>query len=391
MVESTWLPINRRIFSHQELCSDSSIRSVGFWDYQNWDRIHGWYKAVNRMPLPASDRLVLKDTLLQPAYCAAYELDNPWIVIFKWPNGELKFFLITAEGNLVDPAENAIWDGAFPFLSRFEGGEIRGMAIPASVSHLPSTKWIWYPSAANFTHFFFDVFVQLVMAQEQLNKDYLGQFSLPLAADTPTWQDELLGKLLFPRPMLLGGETLSQFRFFRVKNLLLPIISHRELALDWLRGFLAKSFLASYPQNYSSGGAKLIMVTRRDARRARIQNISAIEQMVVDFGGMLVDASNLSCCEKLAVFENCSVCIGEGSGGMNSVLFAPENCRLIALTDPSVIDDKSFLIGGWPYAIGSAHRTEFIVGENGKLLPGSPVGSSSYSVERIRKLVVESL
>ena len=391
MVESTWLPTNRRIFSHQELCSDSSIRSVGFWDYQNWDRIHGWYKAVNRMPLPASDRLVLKDTLLRPAYCAAYELDKPWIVIFKWPSGELKFFLITAEGNLVDPAENAIWDGSFPFLSRLEGGEIRGMIIPASVSYLPNSNWAWYQSNANYSHFLFDAFVQLAMAQDHLSKEYLRGFDLPLHEDAPAWQDEFLQKLLFRHLIPTVTNKTNQFNIFRVNKILLPIVSQRALALDWLRGFLANSFQASYPQGHSSGGAKLIMVTRRDDRRARIQNISAIEQMVVDLGGMLLDASNLSCSEKRAVFENCSVCIGESSGGMNSVLFAPENCRLIALTDPSVIDDKNFLIGGWPYAIGSAHRTEFIVGENGELLPGSPVGGSSYSVERIRKLVVESL
>ncbi len=266
-----------------------------------------------------------------------------------------------------------------------------GMSIPAPITTLPLTKWIWYPSAANFTHFFFDAFVQLAMVQEQLSKEYFGQFALPLAAGAPSWQNELMGKLLFSHSMILGGEALSQFRIFRVEKLLLPIVSHRALALDLLRGFLAKSFQASYPHGYSCGGSKLIMVTRRDYRRARIQNISAIEEMVVELGGSLVDASTLSCAEKLAVFENCSICIAESSGGMNSVLFAPEHCRLIALTDPSVIEDKSFLIGGWSYGTGYAHRTKFVVGENGNILPGSPVGSSSYSVETIRQLVVESL
>ena len=342
------------------------------------------------MPIPASDRLTIKDILLRPSYFAAYELEDPWVITFRWPHGELRYFLITAEGNLIEQGENAIWDEAFPFLSRIEAGELRGFSIPNSVSYLPSSNWAWNQSNANYSHFLFDAFVQLAMAQEHLSKEYLSGFDLPLHEDVPAWQDELLQKLPFRHLIPPGANKLNQFNIFRVNKILLPIVSQRALALDWLRAFLAKSFQDSCPQGYSGGGSKLIMVTRRDYRRARIQNISAIEEMVVAFGGSLVDASNLSCAEKLATFRNCSVSIAESSGCMNSALFAPQHSQIIALTDPSVFS-KDFIVGAWPYFSGYAPRAHFIAGENGVHLLGSPVGSSSYPLEVIKQHIVEAL
>ena len=390
MNESTWLPIGKRIYSHQELCADSSIRTVGFWIYQNWERVHTWYKAVSHMPLSIQERMFVKETLLRPTYSAVYELDRPWVVIYKMHTGELKYFLISAEGNLVEPVENLIWDGAFPFLSRTTGGKLMGMSIPSKVSSLPLSKWVWYPSNANYAHFLFDAFAQIAITQEKLSEEYLNGYDLPLDLSSPAWQDELLQKLFFRHILLPGGDELNQFRIFRINKVLLPVVSHRAIALDWLRDFFARTFLGPNPRSLVEGHGGLVMVTRRDARRARIQNISAIEEMVVEFGGSLVDASGLSCSEKLAIFRSCSVCVAESTGCMNGALFAPEHSRIIALTDPSVINDKNFLVGAWPYFTGYAHRAHFVVGNNAVPLPGSPVGSSSYSLEVIKKLLLEA-
>ena len=342
------------------------------------------------MPIPASDRLTIKDMLLRPTCFAAYELEDPWAITFRWPNGELRYFLVTAEGNLVEPGENAIWDFGFPFISKFDGGELRGLSIPNSVTYLPNSNWVWHQSNANFSHFLFDTFVQLAMAQDHLSKECLSGFDLPLHEDFPAWQNELLQSISFRRLIPPEGNKSNQFNIFRVNRILLPIVSQRALALDWLREFLAKSFQTSHSQDFCDDHGRLIMVTRRDARRARIQNISAIEEMVVEFGGSLVDASCLSCSEKLATFRNCSVSIAESSGCMNSALFAPEHSRIIALTDPSVIN-TDFKAGAWPYFTGYAPRAHFVAGENGINLPGSPVGSSSYSLEVIKQHIAESL
>ena len=391
MEDTTWLPIGKRIFSHEELCADSSIRVVGHWDCQDWSRLHSWYKAVNRMPLQPSESQFIKDFLLRPAYFAAYELDRPWVVTFRWPSGELKFFLISADGNLVEPQTNSIWDKLFSFFSHSEMGELMGMRIPAPVSRCSIANWVWPPASANYSHFFFDAFAQMAMAQEKLSSVYLGEFYLPVDAGAPSWQEELMQKLLFRCHIFPGDNALGEFGIFRLNKILLPVVSHQSVAMDWLRGFLAKSFHPSPSPVFFGNDKKIIMVTRYDARRERIQNITAIEELVVDLGGIVLDASGLSCSEKIAVFQDCSVCIAESSGCMNSALFAPENSRLISLLDPSLIDKKYFLVGGWPYFTGYAHRARFVVGTNGSSLPGSPVGSSSYSVELIKRLVLEVL
>jgi len=268
---------------------------------------------------------------------------------------------------------------------------LRGLSIPSPVSYLPLSNWIWYPSNANYSHFLLDAFVQMAMAQELLSSDYLRGFELPLDVDAPVWQDELLQKLIFPRCMLPVGNSLSQYQIFRVNKLLLPIISSKAFGLDWLRVFLAKSFQPTHGFSFRGDQSKLIMVTRHDARRERIQNISSIEEMVLNFGGKVIDASSLSCSEKLDVFQSCLICIAESSGCMNPALFAPEYTQLFALTDPSVIASKYALVGAWPYFTGYAHRAQFVGGENGMFLPGSTVGSSSYSVDAIKKLVLEFL
>ena len=85
------------------------------------------------MPLSASEKLFIKDMLLRPVYFAIYELENPWVVTFRWPGGELKYFLITAEGNLVDAEENSAWDYSFTFISSTLGGGLEGMSIPATI------------------------------------------------------------------------------------------------------------------------------------------------------------------------------------------------------------------------------------------------------------------
>ena len=390
MVESTWLPINKRIFSHEELCADSSIRSIKLLNYHNWGKVHSWYKAVNRMPLPTSDRLIIKEMLLQPTYFAAYVLVDPWVVIFRWPSGELKYFLITAEGNLIGRPEDATWDRCYHSFLKMDGVKPRGLSIPKTVSYLPNSSWIWYQSNANYAHFLLDAFTQLAMAQEYISMQQLSGFDLPLHEETPAWQEELLQKLLFQRFIPTRDNKSSKFNIYRVGKILLPIVSQRALALDWLRDFLAKSFQASHTQDFYSKHGRLIMVTRYDNRRARIQNISAIEEMVVKSGGSLVDASNLSCSEKLAAFRNCSVSIAESSGCMNGALFAPERSQIIALTDPSVFKQE-LVAGAWPYFTGYAQRAQFIVGENGANLLGSPVGSSSYSLDAIKQLISEAI
>ena len=383
--------IKRRIFSHEELSADKSIRSIGLWDLQNWNDICTWYKAAKRFPLSRSSVSDVRDAILRPSYFAAYELENPLIIIYRWPSGELRYFLLSAEGNLIEPSDASIWDSAFPFLSYgSHGGKLTELAVPRSCIPVDVDNWIWYPNHSNYTHFFFDAFVQVAMAQERLGNEYIKKFFLPLIAAAPAWQNELLVRLSSQKYLHPRSNPDQPFQVFRVNKLLLPVLSHRAIALEWLRSYLASSFKTTDPLDLFTAQNSIIMATRYDARRRRIVNISEIEDFILSLGGNLVDPSTLSIAEKLTAFQHCRVCIGESSGCINFALFAPRYGHLIALTDPNVVDRIEFVPGGWDYATGYAHRTSFVVGEDPAPLLGSPLGSASYSLSIIRRLLGES-
>jgi hypothetical protein len=383
--------IKRRIFSHEDLSADTSIQSIGFWDLQNWNDTCDWYKSAKRFPLSRLNVSDIRDAILRPSYFAVYELENPLIIIYRWPNGELRYFLLSAEGNLIEPQEASLWDSAFPFLSCGSyRGNIVELAVPRSCDTVDVDNWIWYPNHANYTHFFFDAFVQVAMAQECLGNEYINKFFLPLLVYPPTWQNELLVRLSSQKYLYPTSMPHQLFQVFRVNKLLLPVLSHRAIALEWLRSYLALSFKTTDPLDLFTAQNSIIMATRYDSRRRRITNISEIENFILSLGGKLLDPSTLSIAEKLTAFQHCRFCIAESSGCINFALFSPRHSHLIALTDPTVVDRKEFIFGGWDYTTGYAHNTSFVVGEDPAPLLGSPLGSATYSLSIIRKILAKS-
>ena len=97
---------------------------------------------------------------------------------------------------------------------------------------------------------------------------------------------------------------------------------------------------------------ELIMISRNDSRRARIENISEIEYLVREYGGSIIDASTLSLTEKVRFFSNCQLCIAESSGCINWSIFAPEDSILVAITDSEILTNPNFTLGGFVYFLG---------------------------------------
>lgn len=383
--------IRKRVFAHEELISADSIQCISYSDLQDWNQILSCYKGVQRYPLPSRYIDRLKDFLFKPAYFAIYELSNPLLIVYRWPNGELRYFLLSSEGYLLEPYEASTWDSAFPFLN-YSHGKLTGLSVPIDCKPVDVDNWLWYPDNSNYTHFFFDSFVQLAMAQEKLGHDYINKFELPLISKPPSWQAELINLLTSPTCLHPSGYDHRAFQIFHINKLMLPVLSHRSIALDWLRSYLALAFSENHINERSDSKINdLIMVTRYDDRRRRITNIVEIENLVVSYGGRLIDASNYSISEKLALFQQCKVCIAENSGSQNFALFAPQTSHLIALTDPSAITKPEFVPGGWVYTSGYANRTSFVTGEDPTNLPGSPLGSASYSLEAIKGLLINYL
>lgn len=393
MNDSKIYKIRKRVFAHEELISADSIKCISYSDLQNWNQVLTCYKALQRYPLPSIYIDSLKNFLFKPAYFAIYELTNPLLIVYRWPNGELRYFLLSSEGYLLEPDETSTWDSAFPFLKySSSNNKLSDLAVPIDCAPINVGNWLWCPDNSNYTHFFFDSFVQLAMAQESLGHDYINKFELPVITKPPCWQAELFNLLSSPAYLHPSGYDHQPFRIFRINKLLLPVLSHRSIALDWLRSYLPLAFSKAHINEHSdSKKSDLIMVTRYDDRRPRITNIVEIENLVVSFGVSLIDASGHSISEKLALFKQCKVCIAESSGCINFALFAPETSHLIALTDPSAITKPEFVPGGWVYSSGYANRTSFVTGEDPSNLPGSPLGSASYSLEAIKGLLINYL
>ena len=385
--------IKRRIFGHEQLISDSSICPIYYSNLNNWHLIGRGYKAIRHLQIPLSSISILKEYLLRPAYFAVYEILNPLVIVFKWPNGELKFFLLTQNGHLLDPCESSAWDIYFPFLSHdLQTNVLASISIPKDVIPVEIDNWIWYPNHNNYTHFFFDSFVHVAFAQQVLQQKYINKYQLPLIHKAPGWQVELIDRLSPQKYFHPSIDDHQSFQIFHVKKLMLPVLSHRIMSLDWLRGYLAAAFLKdSLNSIRDSKTIDLIMVTRYDDRRRRITNIDEIESLVVNYGGSLIDASCHSISEKFILFNQCKVCIAESSGCMNFALFSPESSHLIALTDPSVVNKSEFVPGGWDYITGYANRTSFVIGEDPIDLAGSPLGSATYSLVAIKALLLKYL
>ena len=115
----------------------------------------------------------------------------------------------------------------------------------------------------------------------------------------------------------------------------------------------------------------------------RIRNQLELEKLVKSYSGICIDPSPLSLKEKLELFEEASLIIGDGSSSMNTILFASDKCKYIGLSATESITNNHYLEGGWPYTHLIASRSTFIVGEDTTPLPGSTLGSSIYPPQLI--------
>lgn len=166
------------------------------------------------------------------------------------------------------------------------------LAVLRSCDPVDVDNWIWYPNHANYTHFFFHAFVQVAMAQERLGNEYINKFFLPLLVAPPTWQNGLLVRLSSQKYLHPTSKPHQLFQVFRVNKLLLPVLSHRAIALEWLRNYLALSFKITDPLDLFAAQNSIIMATRYDDRRRRIANISEIENFILSLGGKTFGSLN---------------------------------------------------------------------------------------------------
>jgi hypothetical protein len=136
---------------------------------------------------------------------------------------------------------------------------------------------------------------------------------------------------------------------------------------------------------------QLIFMARLNHHSSRIRNQSEIAQLIESLGGLTVDPSSLTFCEKHFYFSRARVMIGDGSATMNMILFAPEYCRFVALYDPTALLNDNFLDGGFPYVDLIASRSNPVFGKKPQFLEGSPLASCHYDLQEIRDMIMSMI
>lgn len=393
MREKSVIRLNQRIYSDHELCGDESVKRICYVDLTNWEQTHSWHTAVRHLPLESHQIKKLQDDLFSSTYFAIYEIHDPTILVYRWPTGEFRYFLMTKTNYLVEPKEWSVWDKSFPFLQFNCGQEDGCISIPNSFTVEYVSDWIWFPNHKNYTHFLFDAFAQVALASEYLSDDEVSNYVLPIIEAPPAWQKEFFSRLPYQTCHLQWGNLTDSFRVFKPKTLLLPVLSQKAYCISWLRKYFCNTYSSEVKQMPSNTAKKhsLVFITRHDNRRKRVMNIEELEELVSSYGGNSMDASQMTVHDKVKYFSNCKIIIAENSGSINAALFGPLDGIIIYLVEPGLIKKEEFLVGCWPYLIGFASRTTFMVGESEVYIPGSPVSGSYYPINQIDKLIRDCL
>ena len=245
--------------------------------------------------------------------------------------------------------------------------------------------------ANNFSHFlldFWSFFAHLSLSGFQYRSLPL---DIPIFQPLPDWQKSYFDLISPFTPSSFNhifSHAKSSGLWFCPSSIYFPIFNNKPLALLSARNYLHQI----YSQHLISPDidpleGRIIFLTRNDSRRSRISNITEIEDLVTTMGGHVINPIQYSIFERIKLFSSPSVFIAESSGCMNFALFANEKSRQISLLDPSSLHSNQLLAGGYIYSIGYAHNTDYVIGTDPEILPGSAVGSSIFSIHKILEIL----
>ena len=336
------------------------------------------WQGIKNYPLSKMQKDYLRNRLLaQQVVPALWRILRPTIAIYRWPNNELRYFLVSADGHLLEDQSSEQFFPYFPILKKNNDNQwvLSGHGRQIDAPHL---DLCWLPQNHNYSHFLCDYLGPCLAL-----KAWVGiNGSLPLLYCEPwqAWQKEYLKRLplnYVKVPSPHAGE-LMFVRPGSVRIPMLPSVMQSQLTLrSWLHQNIAISpesnVLPKIP----------ILIERTGHKQKRIRNLNELQLLVRAYGGLSVDPTSLSLQQRLELFRQASLIIGDGSSSMNFILFASNDCHYIGLCDPESIINNHYLEGGWPYTHLIASRSTFIVGKDTSQLPGSTLGSSIYSTSLI--------
>ena len=209
-----------------------------------------------------------------------------------------------------------------------------------------------------------------------------------------SWQNEFLEGLKYDQSSHNESLSLalenknSKFVLVEPRSVVFPFIPNKTLSIEISRNYMLSKLIDNRgkqsPERTTENKNGIIMITRNDRNRTRIRNIDAIESLIREYNGEIVDSTQMSLKEKKEKFAHCKIMLAESSGCTNFNLFGDPKSQLIALTDPLGTHEDSFLLGGWPYHLARSNNINWVVGENSQGLVSSTLNCSSYSIDIIR-------
>ncbi|MHA3960304.1 glycosyltransferase 61 family protein [Synechococcus sp. LTW-G] len=346
----------------------------------DWSVIKRIWKAIGTYPLDRDSISFLRNQALDNRPCDLFLFKTPLVIIYRWPNGELRYFLILNNSYLCESKESAVYLGLFPFIEPLDAGFSVDLDR-FSCERIPG-RVAWLPINANYSHFL---------------ADYVGPWSshvshLPLTRSllvlTPDllkpWQETMLGYLgmknFLPCTVPTGAA-----RVFMPDELLVPVAASPLSSLWSLKQYLGTILSSAFSNTVDKD--QIVFLVRRDKTAMRIRNGPELDQLVIDRGGHLVDPTHLDYSQKANLLSRAKIIIGDGSSNINASLFMSSASNYIGLLDPLAAFDPRFLSGGWSYGSLISDRSYNVLGTDPEVLPGSPLCSAIYDLDQISQLI----
>jgi len=362
---------------------DSSVTLQFQSSFSDWSLVRKWYSGFNRLPLPPHKLHYLKTSFFTGLKISVFIVSYPTIIVYRWPDGQLRRFLLTANNYLLESYRSSYWDHCFPFIHT--QGATYSFELTSTVPVTSSPDLVWFPESSNYTHFLFDSFAPLL----SLRVSDFARYTLDYYGDL-TWQSDFFRTL----PLLQLNSTPWPHNACIIvqkpKSLIYPVIHNIPLASHLLRkhidNFFSQPSLLSMPET-----PRITFFARTDNRSNRIANLAEISSLVTRYNGQIVDPSCLSIFDKHKILCCSTLCIGESSSLQNAALFALPNCEIIYLVASSGLDEDIYLHSGWPYHQYYAHRTYHVVGDYVASIPGSPLPSCRFKLSIISQYILNHL
>jgi len=339
-------------------------------------------RGLDKMPMLPHVREAVEKDLKFEDHRSLYKLHSPTIVVHTFSPGDTRTFIITRNGNLLE--KDNFWLRYFRFV-RLNGcaGTIDTSLLNSSEEIISEKEYVWCPDDPNFTHLTVDMIAPLAYFCNR----YQSIKILPYAhfSDTPSWQQEYLKPFGQIDKIHLLNISQPNFLVFKPAAVYLPVMTSTLDRTIAMRQFIRMS--SEYKQTESNVDIIPVFLTRSDSRAIRIRNADKIKSLVMKYGGFSIDPSVLKIDQKLELFSLPAVFIAEGSATNNIALFGLEDTRLINLLDRGIIYNDCFIKSGWPYFHSMSLRTDYLIGQNTKILEGSPLASNNFDINQLEKLI----